>query len=178
MTCLHKNNSSNVDSISLCQFDYESGKKFDYQEPNFIKTRYNNPPNSPTRKNSVLTLAPSCHPNRPLTSLPHLISKKFQSIPLVTVTPAPERLKNPIPIEATLRKFSQGPSYSAFSAFENTAKIKRPKSSLIPGIYKNNSTIVDSISNIVDSISLYQFDPQSGKNFDRPEKNSITNLYF
>ena len=126
MPCLNKNNSTYVDYISLFQFDCQSGQISDCHETKSIKTQYNNPPNSPTRKHSALTQTPSCQPNRPLTSLPHLMSIRFQSIPLVTITPAPGALKNPIPIEVTPRKLNQGPSEKAkqilswTSTFNNT----------------------------------------------------------
>ena len=168
MPCSHKINSGIEDSTSLYQFKSQSGKNSDYPETNSIKTCYYNPPNSPTRKHSVLTLTPSCQPNRPLTSLPPSLvypspSTQFQTKPLVTITPAPRTLINAIPFETTTRKLAQSPNDCTFTALENNPRIKRPKSSSMPHMHGNNFTIVD-------SISLSQFDYQSGL---YPETDSI-----
>ena len=164
----HKINSGIEDSTSLYQFKSQSGKNSGYQETNSIKTCYNNPPNSPTRKHSVLTLTPSSQPNRPLTSLPPSSSTHFQTTPLVTITPAPRTLINVIPFKTTTKKLAQSPNDFAFTALENNTRIKRPKSSSIPHMHGNNFTIED-------SISLCQFDNQSGL---YPETDSIKTLYF
>ena len=166
-SCSHKINSGIEDSTSLYQFKPQSDNS-DYPETNSIKTCYYNPPNSPTRKHSVLTLNPSCQPNRPLTSLPPSLvypspSTQFQTKPLVTITPAPRTLINAIPFETTTRTLTQSPNGCTFTALENHPRIKRPKSSFMPHMHGKNFTIVD-------SISLSQFDYQSGL---YPETDSI-----
>ena len=165
MPCLHKINSGIEDYTSLYQFQPQSGKNSGYQETNFMKTCYNNPPNSPTRKHSVLTLTPSSQPNRPLTPLPPVPSTHFQTTPLVTITPVPRTLINAIPFKTPTRKLAQSPNNCAFTALENNT---RPKSSSIPHMHRNNFTNVD-------SISLCQFDYQNGL---YPETDSIKTLYF
>jgi hypothetical protein len=157
--CSHKINSGIEDSTSLYQFKSQNGKNSDYPKTNSIKTCYNNPPNSPTCKHSVLTLTPSSQPNRPLTSLPP------SPTPLVTITLAPRTLINTLPFKTTTRKLVQSPNDRTFTALENKT---RTKSSSMPHIHENNSIIVD-------SISLCQFDYQSGL---YPETGSIKTHYF
>ena len=154
MPCLHKINSGIEDATSLYQFKFQSGKKSGYQEKNSMKTCYNNPPNSPTRKHAVLTLTPSSPPNRPLTPLPPSTSTHFQTTPLVAITPAPRTLINATPFKTP--------------TLETNTKIKRPKSSSIPHMHGNNFPIVD-------SISLCQFGYQSDM---YSETDSIKTLYF
>ena len=168
MPGLHRINSGIEDSTSLYQFKSQSGKNSGYQETNSMKTCYDNPPNSPTSKHSVLSLTPSSQPNRPLTSLPPSPSEHFQTTPLVTITPAPRTLINAIPFKTPTRKLAQSPNNCAFTALENNTRIKRPKSSSIPHMQGNNFTIED-------SISLCQFDYQSGL---YPENDSIKTHYF
>ena len=168
MPSLHKINSGIEDSTSLYQFKSQSGKNSGYQETSFMKTCYNNPPNSPTRKHSFLMLTPSSQPNRPLTPLPPSTSTHFQTTPLFTITPAPRTLINAIPFKTPTRKLAQSPNNCAFTVLENNTRIKRPKSSSIPHMHRNNFTNVD-------SISLCQFDYQSGQ---YPETDSIKTLYF
>ena len=153
-SALHKINSGIEDATSLYQFKFQSGKKSGYQEKNSMKTCYNNPPNSPTRKHAVLTLTPSSPPNRPLTPLPPSTSTHFQTTPLVAITPAPRTLINATPFKAP--------------TLETNTRIKRPKSSSIPHMHGNNFPIVD-------SISLCQFGYQSDL---YSETDSIKTLYF
>ena len=160
MPCLHRINSGIEDSTSLYQFKSQSGKNSGYQETNSMKTCYTNPPNSPTRKHSVLMLTPSSQPNRPLTPLPPLTSTHFQT------TPAPRTLINVVPFKNPTRELARSPNNGAFTALEDNTRIKRPKSFSIP--HRNNATIVD-------SISLCQFDYQNGL---YPETDSIKTLYF
>ena len=173
MSCSHKINSGIEDSTSLYQFKSQSGKNSDYPETNSIKTCYYNPPNSPTRKHSVLTLTPSSQPNRPLTSLPPSLvypspSTQFQTKPLVTITPAPRTLINAIPFETTTRKLAQSQNDCTFTTLETITRIKRPKSASMSHTHRNNS-------NIVDSISLHQYDYQNDRYL---ETDSVKTHFF
>ena len=136
--------------------------------PNHSVLSPNHPPNSPTHENLVLTPTPSSQPNRPLTALPPSPSTHFPTTPLVTITPAPRTLINTIPFETTTRKLAQSQNDCTFTTLETITRIKRPKSASMSHTHRNNS-------NIVDSISLHQYDYQNDRYL---ETDSVKTHFF